>query len=146
MIDPQHDNTVDEHVVRLVALAVVGLAAASLLPALGWVSAILAADFFVRAWLDPMSSPLRRIAHRVASYTHLQPKPVYAPPKRFAARIGSVITMTAAVAHVGFDAAAVVLTLILIVAAGLEAFANFCVGCWVYPYVRRIRELAWRLG
>lgn len=146
MIDPQNDNTVDEHVVRLVALAVVGLAVASLHPALAWVSVLLAVDFFVRAWLNPTSSPLRWIARRVVSFARLQPKPIYAPPKRFAARIGSVLTLAAAVAHLGFDAAAVALTLILVVAAGLEAFANLCIACWVYPYARRIRELALRLG
>lgn len=142
MSNPHHDNTVDEHVVRIVAVAVTALAAVSLHPRFTWISIFLAADFFVRAWVAPRLSPLRWFATRTVGLLKLRPKAVYAPPKVFASRLGSAITLLVVVMHLGSSAAATVMTLILIAAAGLEALANFCIACWIYPYVHRLRHAA----
>ncbi|HET6351848.1 MAG TPA: DUF4395 domain-containing protein [Coriobacteriia bacterium] len=131
-------NTVDERAARIVAGLTVTLALLSLVPGAWWLVAVLAADFAVRAWVNRRYSPLRWAAKRVARAAGLEPKPVYAPPKRFAARIGSVLTLVALAAHLGgAHTAAVVVTAMLVVAASLEAFAGFCIACWLYPFVHR---------
>lgn len=132
-------NTVDEHAARMVAALVVVLALLSLHPALMWLSAVLAFDFAMRAWVSRRYSPLRWIAKGLAAALHLEPKPVYAPPKQFAARIGSVLTLAAVALHLTVHVGAVVVTLMLVAAASLEAIAGFCIACWVYPHVFRAR-------
>jgi len=64
---------------------------------------------------------------------------VAGPPKRFAQGIGAAFTVTAAVLTYGFDAfgAAQVVLGVLVVAASLEAFAGFCLGCWIYGQLQR---------
>lgn len=133
-------NTVDEHVARIVAGLVVCLALLSLAPSFMWVSGLLAIDFFIRAWISRRYSPLRWVAKRVAAALRLSPKHVYAPPKQFAARIGSVITIAMVALHLVTHEFAGVVTLVLIVAASLEAFAGFCIACWLYPYAYRLRR------
>lgn len=133
-------NTVDERAARLVALMAVVLAALSLWAPAWWLIVVLAADFFVRAWVSRRYSPLRWAAKRVLRLAGVGTKPVYAPPKQFAARIGSVLTLIALVLHVsGMHTLAVYVTAALIAAASLEAFLGFCIACWLYPYVFRTR-------
>lgn len=134
-------NTIDEHAARIVAALVVALALLSLLPALMWVSGLLAVDFFIRAWISRKYSPLRWLAKRLATTFQLPPKYVYAPPKQFAARIGSVLTITMFVLHLGWHVPATAVTLMLVIAASLEAFAAFCIACWLYPLVHRPRRV-----
>lgn len=134
-------NTVDERAVRLVAGIVIVIALVSLWPPAMWAMGLLAADFAIRAWVGRAYSPLRWIAKRTASALGLSVKPVYAPPKQFAARIGSAITAVAALLHVaGAHEAALAVTAVLIIAASLEALAGFCLACWLYPYVHRSRQ------
>lgn len=133
-------NTVDEHAARIVAGIVVVLAALSLWPPAWFLIALLAVDFSIRAWIDRKYSHLRLVAKSITGLLGWEPKPVYAPPKRFAAQIGSALTILATVLHiVGFHVAAVVVTVMLIVAAALEAGLGFCLACWLYPFVFRLK-------
>lgn len=142
----RHENTVDEHVVRAIAAMVAVLAAASLLPGLSGITALLAADFFIRGWVNPDLSPLCWLSRRIVGLTGLDYRPVYAPPKRFATRIGAVIAGLAAVLQFGPETGATVVTLMLVLAAGLEAVAGFCIACWVFPYAQRMSERVRQAG
>lgn len=133
---PHQPNTVNGNVVRVVALATAALATVSLHSDWAWLSALLAVDFVIRGW-TPIQSPLQRAATLAVRLGGFGFKPAYAPPKRFAAQVGSVIALSAALLHLGPHTGATVVTLALIVAASLEAFAGFCVACWLYPYVHR---------
>jgi len=133
-------NTVDERAARIVAGIVVVLAVVSLWPPAWFLIALLAIDFSIRAWIDRKYSPLRLLAKSITGALGWEPKPVYAPPKRFAAQIGSVLTILATVLHVaGLHVAAVVVTVLLIAAASLEAGFGFCLACWIYPFVFRTK-------
>ena len=65
---------------------------------------------------------------------------VAGPPKRFAQAIGAVCSLSALVLHfvVGADTAALVVLGILTVAASLEAFVGFCLGCWMFSKLMRL--------
>jgi hypothetical protein len=68
-----------------------------------------------------------------------EPKLVPGPPKRFAQAVGVAFSVTATVLTFGFGqwgAAQVVLGLLL-VAASLEAFAGFCLGCKMFALLIR---------
>jgi hypothetical protein len=133
-------NTVDGHAARTVAGIVVILAVLSLWSPAAGVIALLTVDFTIRGFVNRRYSPLRWVAKRLVGLTRLEIKPVYAPPKRFAAQIGAVLTITATLLHLaGLHAAAIVVTALLIVAASLESAAGFCLACWIYPLVFRPR-------
>lgn len=133
-------NTVDEHAARIVATIVVVLAVVSLWEPAWFLIALLAVDFTIRGFIDRRYSPLRFIAKSITGALNWEPKPVYAPPKRFAAQIGSTLTIAATLLHVaGLPVAAIVVTALLIVAASLEAGLGFCLACWIYPFVFKFK-------
>ena len=135
---PLHPNTVDEHVARLCAGIVVATAAASLFAPLWWIIAVLAVDFVIRGTVGPRYSPLAAASRATVRAAGIPQKPVYAPPKRFAAQVGAAFTIVATVLHlIGAHLGAVVVTGALIGAASLEAFGGICVACWLYPFVFR---------
>ncbi|HWJ08435.1 MAG TPA: DUF4395 domain-containing protein [Nocardioides sp.] len=137
-------HPVNEKAARVVAGGVVAIAATALL--LGrlvstdwlWLSLVLALGFVARALTGPTLSPLGRLASSVIAPRLGPAKPVAGPPKRFAQVIGAVVTGLAAVA-VALDqlALAQVLLVLIIVAAGLEAFLAFCLGCTIFGWLMR---------
>lgn len=133
-------GTVDGRAARIVAGFVVALALMSLVGAQDFILGILAADFFIRAWVNRTYSPLRWLAHQLLEIANVAPKPTYAPPKLFAAQVGSVITGSAFVLSLlNFNIASLVLTAALVIAASLESIFGYCVACWLYPYIFRAR-------
>lgn len=135
-------GTVDERAARVCAGIIVILAALSLWRPAMFVIAFLALDFTIRGFLSRRYSPLRWLAKTIAGLTGAGPRPVYAPPKRFAAQIGAALTVLATALHLaGLHTAAVVVTLLLIAAASLEAALGFCGACWIYPFVFGVRDV-----
>ena len=133
-------NTVDERATRIVASIVVILAIVSFWEPAMFLIAFLALDFTIRGFINRRYSPLRWVAKSITGVLGWEPKPVYAPPKRFAAQIGATLTILATVLHVaGLHTAALVVTAMLVVAASLEAGLGFCLACWLYPLVFRLR-------
>lgn len=137
-------HPVNEKAARVVAGGVVVIATSALL--LGrlvstdwlWLSLVLAVGFLARALTGPTLSPLGRLASAVIAPRLGPPKPVAGPPKRFAQVIGAFVTGAAAVA-VALDqlVLAQVLLVLIIVAAGLEAFLAFCLGCTIFGWLMR---------
>lgn len=133
-------NTIDEHAARIVAGMVVALALLSVWPPATLVVLLILADFAIRGWGQRCYSPLCWIANRFVKLIKLQPRPTYAPPKRFAARIGAAITAVATILHFsGLHMGAAVVIGMLVIAASLETLMGFCIACWVYPFIYRGR-------
>lgn len=134
-------NTIDEHAARVVAgLVVLIVLLSATVPEAWWLMPVLAIDFGLRAWVSRRYSPLRWTAKRLLGVFSVEANPVYAPPKRFAAQIGSVLTIVATALHLfGLHEAAVALSAVLVIAASLEAFVGICVACWMYPLIFRSR-------
>lgn len=132
-------RTVNEKAARVVASAVFAAGVAILLTGAHWLLAILCAGFVLRVLAGPSLSTLALFATRVAAPRLGPPKEVPGPPKRFAQAMVAAMTGAGAVLALGFgaDSAATVLTAALVVAAGLEAFLAFCVGCQVFSLLMR---------
>ena len=61
------------------------------------------------------------------------------PPKRFAQGIGATLSVGALVAVIfGAGALATALVGAILVAASLEAFVGFCLGCWLFRLLMRV--------
>lgn len=133
-------NPVNEVSARLVATGVVVAAVTTIALDVRWLTLVLAYGFVARVLTGPRLSPLGQLVTRVITPAlPFEPKLVPGPPKRFAQGIGAAFTVTAAVLTYGFgrfDLAQVVLGM-LVVAASLEAFAGFCLGCKAFALLMR---------
>jgi hypothetical protein len=126
---------------RLVAGGVVLLCLATLATQEALLLLPLAYGFVARVLTGPKLSPLGLLATRViVPALHLPERPVPGPPKRFAQGIGATATVSAAILALGFgfEAAAYVLVAMILVAASLEAFLGFCLGCWLFRILIRL--------
>jgi hypothetical protein len=105
----------------------------------GWtvLLVLLAWGFVARVATGPTLSPLGSLVTRV-----VRPRLAWAardtpgPPKRFAQGIGATLSVGALVAGAG--TVADVLVAAILVAASLEAFAGFCLGCWLFRILMTI--------
>ncbi|WP_336857247.1 DUF4395 domain-containing protein [Sinomonas albida] len=130
-------NPVNEYAARSTAGVVVVLSLVTLVLGLtaggGWLLWFIALGFWLRVAGGPRYSPVGRLAVHVIAPRFGRARLVAGPPKRFAQAIGAVLSTAAAILWaVGLAPVAWVLLGLLIVAASLEAFAGFCLGCWIF--------------
>ncbi|MCB5293661.1 DUF4395 domain-containing protein [Arthrobacter sp. SO3] len=131
-------NPVNEYAARVTAALVVLLSVATLLTGFGWGLAVIAAGFWLRVLFGPRISPLAQLSVKVLTPRLGKTRLVPGPPKRFAQGIGAALSTTAAaLLAAGLAPAAWILLAVLIVAASLEAFAGFCLGCAVFGFLQR---------
>ena len=128
-------DPVDEVSARLVAGGVVGMAAATIALDQPWILAPLAYGFAARVLTGPTLSPLGQLVTKVVRpRLPLEPKPVPGPPKRLAQGMGLAMSATAAaLTATGHKQAGYGVLAALLVAAGLEAFAGYCLACRMFP-------------
>lgn len=133
-------NPVDEVSARLVAGGVVVMALALLVTQQWWILVPLAFGFVARVSSGPRWSPLGLLVTRVVRpRLAITPKLVAGPPKRFAQGIGAAFSLTASVLVLtGLTGAALVVLAMLLVAASLESFAGFCLGCKAFALLMRV--------
>jgi hypothetical protein len=127
-------NPVNETSARIVAAGAVLMSIAFVVTAQAWILIPLTYGFIARVLTGPFLSPLGRLSTQVItprlSFEH---KLVAGQPKRFAQGIGAVFTATASVLWlVDQPTASRVVIAMLAVAASLEAFVGFCLGCAIF--------------
>ena len=132
-------NPVNEIAARTVAVGVVVQALAFVVTGWRWLTVPLAFGFVARVLSGPTFSPLGRLATQVVvPRLRVAARPVPGPPKRFAQGIGAVLSaagLVAAFAGAGPLARAFVGA--IVVAASLEAFVGFCLGCTIFGWLMR---------
>lgn len=132
-------NPVNETSARIVATGAVAMSILFLVTQSGWVLVPLTYGFVARVLTGPVLSPLGRLATQVITPRINRPhRFVAGPPKRFAQGIGAAFTVTASVLWVlELPVAATVVIAMLTVAASLEAFLGFCLGCVIFGQLMR---------
>jgi hypothetical protein len=127
-------NPVNDAAARSVAIGVVAMSVIAFTTNTAWLLIPLTYGFLARVAAGPTISPLGQFAVRVSGprLTSWQ-KFVPGPPKRFAQALGALMTSTATIVwlSVGWSAARWIL-LPLIVAASLEGFLGYCLGCTIF--------------
>lgn len=105
----------------------------------GWVLVPLTYGFAARVASGPTLSPLGQLSVRVLTpLIKVEHKMVPGPPKRFAQTVGLVFTATASVLYLTHNVGAVrIVIAMLAVAASLEAFLGFCLGCKMFAILMR---------
>lgn len=131
-------NPVNEYAARVTAGLVVLLALVTAASGSGWGLLALAIGFWLRVLFGPRVSPLALLSVKVITPRLGKVKLVPGPPKRFAQGLGAAVYTTALLLYAAGAAPAAWAVLgILIVAASLEAFAGFCLGCVVFGFLQR---------
>lgn len=131
-------NPVNEYAARITAGLVVVLAVVTLLTGWGWGLAVIAAGFWLRVLFGPRISPLALLSVKVLAPRLGRAKLVPGPPKRFAQGMGAGMSTAAALLlAAGLAPAAWTLLVVLVLAASLEAFAGFCLGCVIFGFLQR---------
>ena len=125
----------DENTVRLTAFFVIVVVSVSLFFEWPYLLLLLVFDFIIRA-SDLLFSPLALFSKSILKILGLKPKPIFAAPKRFAAILGSIFTLTIVVLMLtGFYNVALGFGLILILLSALESFFKICVGCYIFQVI-----------
>ena len=136
LICPVSPERVDENRVRVTALGVVFIMGIFLITGEVLLPALLAVDFFIRAFTGLNYSPLSFLAHQFVKLIGTQAVLIDKSPKIFAARIGFVFTILTTIgALLNLPFLAYISGSVLILFAFLECGLNFCMGCWVYTYL-----------
>jgi len=136
---PISPDTLDDHATRIGAGLVILLTLASLWLGRVWLPLLLAVDFGLRSRGWNAWSPVARAAKALRSVAGLEPRPVNAGPKRFAALVGVLFSLCIALALLfHHPRTAMALATVLFLCAALEAFLGFCVGCKVYSLLQAL--------
>ena len=133
-------HPVNEYAARSVAAMVFVLAVFIIVADVRWLLFVLAYGFLARVLTGPKLSPMGQLATRVIAPRVLRrSRPVAGPPKQFAQTIGLGFSVAALVLVYGFGlvGAGYGVLGVLVLFAGLEAFAGFCAGCFVVGYLMR---------
>jgi len=132
-------NPVNDAAARSVALGVSTMAVLALATNTAWLLIPLTYGFAARVAAGPTISPLGQFAVRVMAprLTNWQ-KLVPGPPKRFAQAMGLAFSASATIVWLSAgwsDARWILVPLIL--AATLEGFFGYCLGCTVFSWLMR---------
>ncbi len=131
-------HPVNEYAARTVAAMVFALGVVTIATGATWLLWVLAYGFLARVLAGPKLSPIGLLATRVIVPRVIKrTKLVAGPPKQFAQSVGLAFVTTAIVLTFGFGlgTAGNVVLGVLVLFAGLEAFAGFCAGCFVFGYL-----------
>jgi hypothetical protein len=103
---------------------------------LGHIPALVALDFYIRAFTKLPYSPISWLAMHFVKRMGTHPIWIDKAPKIFAARVGLLLALIAmAAAFLGWSLTSYIAGSTLVIFAFLECGLNFCAGCWVYTYV-----------
>jgi hypothetical protein len=132
-------NPVNDAAARTVAIGVFTMAVVALATNWAWILIPLTYGFVARVAAGPKISPLGQFATRVAApRLSAWQKSVPGPPKRFAQTMGLAFTGAATIVWLSAgwsDARWILVPLIL--AAALEGFFGYCLGCTVFGWLIR---------
>lgn len=128
-----------ENKIRITALLVFILTLLFIFTNSVFIPLFLLIDFSLRGFGFGKWSLLGLLAERLVKIFRLQEKPIYFPPKQFAAQVGFIFSATLLVLNIS-NLNTHPISFILLICAGLEAFFNFCVGCWVFSYYSKIKN------
>jgi len=132
-------NPVNEKAARCVAIGVVTMGVVFITTVWIPLLAVLAYGFLARVCAGPRFSPLGQLATRAVAPRLGEARLVPGPPKRFAQLVGLVFSATAlGLALGGFHGPARIVIVALVVAASLEGFLGYCLGCKIFSLGIRI--------
>ncbi|PKM68589.1 MAG: hypothetical protein CVU95_03015 [Firmicutes bacterium HGW-Firmicutes-2] len=135
LICPISKETANKAVVRLTGFLIATLIVLYALTSSVYIIIAILIDFIIRAFTTLKYSPLSWLSTQIAKVFHLKPITIDKAPKIFASRVGFLFSITALALYPLNPQISLVVLLVLMAFALLEAIFDFCVGCIVYTYV-----------
>jgi Domain of unknown function (DUF4395) len=127
---------VNSTVVRLVGGQVFLLSLLYILTEWAFIPAFLVLDFAIRASGHPSYSLLAEIAIYISRILSLKNRPIFFAPKRFAALIGLILSLSALfLSIVSLTVASLVFIAVLGLFSFLESGFGFCAGCKIFGFL-----------
>jgi hypothetical protein len=124
----------NENVIRFNALLTIIIALLVIIFKNEWLALFLSIDFFLRGFTE-LPSPMSFFSKSIVKLLQLAPISVYAPPKKFAAKVGFIFSSLIFIfTFLNWEIFTLVISIILIFCAFLEALLKICVGCYVYNW------------
>jgi hypothetical protein len=97
--------------------------------------ALIAIDYFIRAFTPSKYSPFSWVAHQLVQSLNLTEVQIDKAPKIFAARVGFLFALTSTALFFISPLSSLVVALVLMTFALLESVLDVCVGCLVYSHI-----------
>ncbi|MCB0190887.1 MAG: DUF4395 domain-containing protein [Anaerolineae bacterium] len=135
LICPISSQRISKAVVRFTGFMMASMIALYALTGFNHFLIIIAVDYFIRAFTPLQYSLFSWVACQLTNTLHVPDKQIDKAPKLFAARVGFLFALTAAVLFYLAPAASFAVALTLMGFALLESVLDICVGCLVYTYV-----------
>jgi len=136
---PIVSETVDSKLIRINAFFILVTLVIFFLSPYKWTIYIVAIDFLIRVLFGMKYSPVCKVIQHSLDIAKIEPYKVNAGPKKIASRFGLTFSLLIIIFQLlKFDIASEIVTIIFIIATGLEAFVNFCLVCKIYPYLNKI--------
>jgi hypothetical protein len=125
---------INENVIRFNALLTIFITSLVIIIKNEWLALFLSVDFFFRGYTN-LQSPMSFSSKFVVKLLNLNHISVYAPPKKFAAKVGFVFAFLIFI-FTFFDwvILSILVSIVLIICAFLECFLKICVGCYAYNW------------
>ena len=132
---------VNEKHVRSIALQVVLISIVSIAFRQAIIMLILGLDFVIRAFISSKYSPLAIFSKAfLAGKFPFRDKIILMKPKKFAASIGVILSISASVfGFAGQISTMIYITAVLLLFSFLEAFFKFCAGCWIFGFLIKLK-------
>jgi hypothetical protein len=125
----------NEKVIRLNALLTIIIASIALFFKNEWLALFLSVDFFLRGFTK-LQSPMSFLSKLIVKLLNLNHISVYAPPKKFAAKVGFIFSgLIFIFTFIQWEILTLIVSIVLIFCAFLECFLKICVGCYFYDWV-----------
>jgi len=140
---PVSGERVNERVVRTVAALVLCMVLAGFFLHIPLLFLFLAFDFAERSFRGGKYSLLKWLGSLLVKWSGAAPRLTDAAPKKFAAGVGFVFSLLLPLCmYMEWKWPSILTAAVFGICALLESAAGFCVGCYVYSWLRRFRIVA----
>lgn len=107
-----------------------------------YVMIILAIDSMIKLFFGINSSIICKAIEFVLNQFNIKKKMVDIWPKKFAMKVSLIFAFAVIIFHFfGMPNLAKVVSIIFLIASGLDTFFNLCVACIIFPYIRKYIKL-----
>ena len=134
---PIGKDLIDENVVRLNAFFTIIILVFGWFFPMVWLFLVL--DFALRIKATKFSPVARFSRFLMHEGFKAKPKPINAKPKLFAAKIGLIFSLLLTLSYFfKWPVVGMIVLVLFLTAASLEAFFNFCLGCLIYQVLTNL--------
>jgi len=134
-------NQVNARVARANAFFTFAMGLMFIFSPLKWIIYVLLIDFALKVFFGPKASPFTQFNIRLLKWLKIKPKHIFAPPKKFALKVGLIFSAAVLVLYLlDLTMAANIVAGVLTLFAALELFFEFCMGCWVYYLFNTVKN------